>query len=102
MAQPRPYQVHTCGRARAGAADLRRLCEMLRAAPWRTPPELALQGALGDSTSELAVLRRERRVGDPTSFCTMACTPQHATFVRRSVPNYMSNSAILDISAWHI
>ena len=62
----------TCGRARAGALDLRRLAQMLRTAPWRTPPLLALQGALGESTPELAVLRMERRVGEPMSFCTHA------------------------------
>ncbi len=50
--------------------DLRRLPEMLRAAPWRTPPELAVQAALGPSM-ELAVLLRERCVGPPASFCTV-------------------------------
>lgn len=71
----------TWGRARAGAADLRRLPEMERAAPWRTPPELALQGALGES-SELAVLFRWRRMGDPMSFCTVRRS--HQTMCRFS------------------
>ena len=61
--------VCTWGRAREGAADFRRLPEMLRAAPWRTPPELAVQAALGPSM-EVAVLLRERCVGGPVSFCT--------------------------------
>lgn len=50
--------------------DFRRLPEMLRAAPWRTPPELAVQAAFGPSM-ELAVLLSERFVGVPASFCTM-------------------------------
>ncbi len=50
--------------------DFRRLPEMLRAAPWRTPPELAVQAALGPSM-EVAVLLRDRCVGVPASFCTV-------------------------------
>ena len=50
--------------------DFRRLPEMLRAAPWRTPPELAVQAALGPSM-EVAVLLRERWLGVPASFCAM-------------------------------
>ena len=67
----------TWGRAREGAVDLRRLPEMLRAAPWRTPPELAVQAAFGPST-ELAVLLSERFVGVLASFCTMICHVKYA------------------------
>ena len=47
---------------------------MLRAAPWRTPPEAAVHSVWGDSTaaaggdpSVLAVLLVDRRRGDPNS-----------------------------------
>jgi hypothetical protein len=58
-------QIPTCGRARMGTWFLRRPAETLRAAPWRTPPVLALQGALGDSGALLAVLRS----GEPNMSC---------------------------------
>ncbi len=60
---------NTCGRARTGAEDLRRPAAALRATPWRTPPELALHLASGELPGVLAVLRMERRRGDPQSFC---------------------------------
>ena len=55
------------GCARTGTLGLRRPAETLRAAPWRTPPDAALQGALGDSgvAAVLAVLRSARLAGDP-------------------------------------
>lgn len=62
----------TCGRARTGTLSLRRPAEMLRAAPWRTPPVLALQGALGDSGALLAVLRS----GEPSASCASIMAPE--------------------------
>lgn len=80
----------TCGRARTGAFPLRRPAAALRAAPWRTPPELAVQSALGESAdrgdpSVLAVLRVERRSGElspPLSSCVQCPTVTHGQLPR--------------------